>query len=101
LASVFFEHLPALLKKGRVSKGLLGFVVTSGPEKGFWVVSLEDRECRRGLTTDSPSVVVEADGIVFAALFSGALQIEKALQSGALSVSGDPLVLTSFAKSIL
>jgi hypothetical protein len=100
LAGIFVQQIPAMLKQARASKGLLGFVVTSGPEKGFWVISLEALECRRGRSTDTPSVVIEAPGAVLAALFTGALATQQALATGALNVVGDPALLASFAESL-
>jgi hypothetical protein len=101
LAAVFTEYLPQLLAKAKATKNaLVGFAVTTGPEQGFWVVSLSERKCRRGTKTDQPDVVVEAAGPLLAALFAGALDVKKAVDEGALRVDGDPQALSTLVAAI-
>lgn len=100
LESVFGEHLPALLAKAKPSRSLVGFAVTSGPDQGYWVVSLAEKKCRRGTEKDKPDVVVEGQGALLAAFFAGALDVKKAVEQGALRIEGDAKALASLAAAL-
>jgi hypothetical protein len=100
LATVFERHLPAMLKKRAAASpgsGSIGFVAKSGPERGFWVVSLDEGTSRRGDERDEPRLVVEGDAAVLVLLFSGGLDVGRAVDTGALTLRGDAGALAALA----
>ena len=99
-----FEHtLPALLRRGAATAGLngsIGFAATGALEQGYWIVSLADGVARRGTALDAPDVVVEADAAALALLFSGGLDVARALDAGVLTVRGDRTKLLELTKGL-
>ena len=103
LLEKLFEHtLPAMLRAAPPNSvaGVIGFAATGALEQGYWVVSLVDRTARRGTATDVPDVVVEADAAALALLFSGGLDVPRALDAGVLTVRGDRAKLLDFTKAL-
>jgi putative sterol carrier protein len=102
LESVFTTLIPQLLNEQPGSgSARVGFIVTSGDDQGYWVVSLSERTCRRGTESDQPEVVVEAHGAVLTAFFRGELDIAQAVQQGALKVDGTVQALAELASAML
>ncbi|MBI1944804.1 MAG: SCP2 sterol-binding domain-containing protein [Deltaproteobacteria bacterium] len=99
LDDLFVKQLPTLLARARAQSkakpaaDVVGFVATGAPESGAWVVRVAEAIGRRTTAADRPDVVVEASAAVFALLFSGALDVDKAIAAEALRISGDRAAL--------
>ena len=92
--------MPSALAAARstASTPQVGVVVTSGEERGYWVVAPAERTVRRGTLADRPAVVVEGDGPVLSLFFAGGLDVKAAVAHEALRVQGDSAALSALAQ---
>jgi hypothetical protein len=102
LEQVFERDLPELLRSARSSgvAGTIAFAATSGPETGSWLVSLAECAVRRLEEADRPDLLVEASAQVLALLFSGGLDLGRAVRDGVVQLRGQRELLERLASQL-
>jgi hypothetical protein len=97
----FEKHVRALVAKGGPSESrVIGFASTGGFETGYWIVDLGKKHVRRGIATDKPDVVVEADAATLMLMFGGAIDVARAIDAGVIVVRGDRTALFALSDAI-
>jgi hypothetical protein len=107
LDELFTRRLPALLARhagDADAQGEIAFVATGPAEAGAWRVDLARgtgaRADPQAWGASAPLAVVEASAAVLTLWLSGALDVDAAVEQGALTVRGDPRAFDRLRRAI-